>query len=314
MERLGPSFSRPGTGAKVEECRRCPARARDSVTRLETRRSDDGERRSDRTQAADTLCAAAFEKTGAPVVGLSLVAVGGYGRGELAPASDLDVVLVHDRGRGPRADRRGALVPALGQRHPARPLGAEPAGDGRAADADLKVALGLLDVRHLAGDPSLTLRLRTTMLTRWRRDARYRLPALQELVRARHELVGELAHLSVPDLKEADGGLRDATVLKALVATWLVDVPHVELERCRRALLDVRDALHEVTGRASDRVAPEVWGDLAAGLGLADDGPRPGARARARPSHHPPLPAHLAPGRRGPRPAPRRPHALGRRD
>ena len=37
--------------------------------------------------------------------------------------------------------------------------------------------------------------------------------------------MGELAHLSVPDLKEAEGGLRDATVLKALVATWLVDVP-----------------------------------------------------------------------------------------
>ena len=36
---------------------------------------------------------------------------------------------------------------------------------------------------------------------------------------------GELAHAPVPDLKESDGGLRDATVLKALVATWLVDVP-----------------------------------------------------------------------------------------
>ena len=78
--------------------------------------------------------------------------------------------------------------------------------------------------------------------------------------RSRHELIGELAHLSVPDLKEAEGGLRDATVLKALVATWLVDVPHVELERCRLALLDVRDVLHEVAGPATDRVAPELVG------------------------------------------------------
>ena len=38
-------------------------------------------------------------------------------------------------------------------------------------------------------------------------------------------MTGELAHASVPDLKESVGGLRDATVLKALVATWLVDVP-----------------------------------------------------------------------------------------
>jgi len=139
-----------------------------------------------------------------------------------------------------------------------------------AADADLKVALGLLDVRHLAGDPGLTLRLRTTMLAHWRRGARERLPALRDLVGSRHELVGELAHLSVPDVKEAEGGLRDATVLKALVATWLVDVPHVELERTRLELLDVRDVVHRAAGRASDRIAPELWSDLAVGLGLAE--------------------------------------------
>ena len=72
-------------------------------------------------------------------------------------------------------------------------------------------------------------------------------------------MTGELAHASVPDLKESVGGLRDATMLKALVASWLVDVPHGDLERCRMALLDVRDALHEVAGRATDRVAPEYW-------------------------------------------------------
>ncbi len=54
-----------------------------------------------------------------------------------------------------------------------------------AADADLKVALGLLDLRHLAGDPNLTLRLRATMLTGWRRRARDRLPELRELVARR---------------------------------------------------------------------------------------------------------------------------------
>ena len=144
-----------------------------------------------------------------------------------------------------------------------------------AADADLRVALGLLDVRHLAGDPNLTLRLRTTMLAQWRRGARERLPELHELVRSRHELIGELAHLSVPDLKEAEGGLRDATVLKALVATWLVDVPHVELERSRLALLDVRDLVHDVAGRATDRIAPELWTELGA------------ARLGARPTRGP---------------------------
>jgi [protein-PII] uridylyltransferase len=200
------------------------------------------------------------------------VAVGGYGRGELAPCSDLDVVLVLDE--GVEADELAERVwyplwdGAARLDHAVRSLDEMV----KAADADLKVALGLLDLRHLAGDPNLTLRLRTTMLAAWRRRARERLPALRELVTARHELVGELAHLSVPDLKESEGGLRDATVLKALVATWLVDVPHADLERCRGQLLDVRDVLHDVAGRPTDRVAPELWGPLAERLGLPDGG------------------------------------------
>jgi len=226
--------------------------------------------RSARTAAADALCSGAYAGADGPDAGVSLVAVGGYGRAELAPRSDLDVVLVHEE----RIE-----VDALGERlwYPLWDAGAKLDHSVRslpqmvaAADDDLRVALGLLDIRHLAGDPNLTLRLRTTMLTAWRRGAPARLPSLQTLVRARHDLVGELAHASVPDLKEAEGGLRDATVLKALVATWLVDVPHADLERSRRALLDVRDVLHQVAGRATDRIGPEVWSELAAPLGLGD--------------------------------------------
>ena len=81
---------------------------------------------------------------------------------------------------------------------------------------------------------------------------------------------GELAHASVPDLKESVGGLRDATVLKALVASWLVDVPHGDLERCRVALLDVRDALHTVAGPGDRPGGPRVLGGPRRVLGLAD--------------------------------------------
>ena len=226
--------------------------------------------RSDRTSVADELCVSAYDKVETPAAGLALVAVGGFGRGELAPYSDLDVVLVHDDGVDPGSAAGSIWYPLWdsGSRfdHSVRSLPEMV----EAGDADLKVALGLLDIRHLAGDPNLTLRLRTTMLTQWRRDARRRLPALRDLVDERHRLLGELAHLSVPDLKEAGGGLRDANVLKALVASWLVDVPHVELERSRLALLDVRDVLHETAGRGTDRVAPEAWPDLAGGLDLPD--------------------------------------------
>ncbi|GAB2450231.1 [protein-PII] uridylyltransferase [Nocardioides hungaricus] len=198
------------------------------------------------------------------------MAVGGFGRGELAPYSDLDVVLVSDEGVDVRAVAEQVWYPLWDSGtkldHAVRTMPETVA----AADADLKVALGLLDVRHLAGDPGLTLRLRTEMLAHWRRGSRDRLPELRDLVRARHELLGELAHLSVPDVKEAEGGLRDATVLKALVATWLVDVPHVELERGRLALLDVRDVVQGVAGRATDRIAPETWSEVAHRLDLPD--------------------------------------------
>jgi [protein-PII] uridylyltransferase len=230
--------------------------------------------RAARAAEADALCQKAYASVGVPDVGVALVAVGGYGRQELAPYSDLDVVLVHDADVevGPEA------TPWAGQIwYPLWDSGANVDHAVRSvpevleqAGADLKVALGMLDVRHLAGDPNLTLRLRTAILAAWRRDARERLPELQAMVRDRYRLLGEVAHNSVPDIKEATGGLRDATVLKALVATWLVDVPHGELESCRQAMLDVRDALHAAAGRGNDRVAPELWADMAPLLDLPD--------------------------------------------
>ncbi len=226
--------------------------------------------RAERTRAADELCAKAFSSAGCPDTGVSLVAVGGYGRQELAPFSDLDVVLVHDPDVE-MGDWAGQIW------YPLWDSGANIDHSVRTVDevleqsaADLRVGSGMLDARHLAGDPNLTLRLRSAVLNQWRRDARTRLGELRELASERGRMTGELAHASVPDLKESVGGLRDATVLKALVASWLVDVPHGDLERCRIALLDVRDALHTVAGRATDRVVPEYWDEIAPILGLPD--------------------------------------------
>ncbi len=234
--------------------------------------ADDRQHRAD---AADALCSAAFARAlksrssagGDDETGIALVAVGGYGRRELAPHSDLDVVLVHEDGVDVGQVATELWYPlwdaGADVDHSVRALSEVTA----AASRDVRVALGLLDARHIAGDTSVTLRLRSTLLAQWRREARDRLPELRELVERRVERLGELAHASVPDLKESGGGLRDATTLKALVATWLVDVPHADLERSRQSLLDVRDALHEVAGRASDRIAPDMWDDLAAALG-----------------------------------------------
>ncbi len=233
--------------------------------------------RGARTAAADELCRSAYAACDGPDVGVAMVAVGGYGRGELAPYSDLDVVLVHDAGVQPGGLAEMVWYPLWdsGARldHSVRSL---PEMVAAAAD-DVKVALGLLDVRHLTGDPHLSLRLRAMVFANWRRDARSRLPELRSMVARRHEVVGELAHASIPDIKQAEGGLRDATVLTALGSTWLVDVSSPELERSRQSLLDFRDLLHDETRRPTDRVAPELWDALAVGMGLPD-----GATAQRR--------------------------------
>ncbi|MFD5745193.1 [protein-PII] uridylyltransferase, partial [Streptomyces massasporeus] len=204
--------------------------------------------------------------------GASLVAVGGYGRGELSPRSDLDLLLLHDGG-----DTKA--VAALADRlwYPVWDLGLDldhsvrtPAEARKTAGEDLKVQLGLLDARHIAGDLGLTASLRTAVLADWRNQAPKRLPELQELCAERAERQGELQYLLEPDLKEARGGLRDATALRAVAASWLADAPREGLADARRRLLDVRDALHLTTGRATDRLALQEQDQVAAELGLLD--------------------------------------------
>lgn len=204
--------------------------------------------------------------------GVSLVAVGGYGRGELSPRSDLDLLLLHDGGDA-------GAVAALADRiwYPVWDLGLAldhsvrtPAEARKTAGEDLKVQLGLLDARHIAGDLGLTAGLRTAVLADWRNQAPRRLPELQELTAERAERQGELQYLLEPDLKEARGGLRDATILRAVAASWLADAPREGLEDARRRLLDARDALHLTTGRATDRLALQEQDQVAAELGLLD--------------------------------------------
>lgn len=136
------------------------------------------------------------------------------------------------------------------------------------ASADLPAAVGLLGIRHVAGDPVITHRAASAVLEDWRGAARRRLPDLLASVERRASRFGELAYLIGPDLKEARGGLRDAVVIDALVASWLTDRPHGALDDARAHLLDVRDALHRTTRRPSNRLVLAEHDDVAALLGL----------------------------------------------
>ncbi|MFD8633571.1 [protein-PII] uridylyltransferase [Streptomyces sp. NPDC059533] len=217
------------------------------------------------------LFTTAARETG--VRGAALVAVGGYGRAELSPRSDLDLVLLHDGKTEPRA--LGALADRLW--YPVWDLGLAldhsvrtPAEARKTAAEDLKVHLGLLDARSVAGDAGLLAGLRTSVLADWRNQAAKRLPQLHSLCRDRAERSGELRFLLEPDLKEARGGLRDITALRAVAASWLADAPREGLAQARRRLLDARDALHLVTGRATDRLSLQEQDQVAGRLGLLD--------------------------------------------
>ncbi|MFJ5865941.1 [protein-PII] uridylyltransferase [Streptomyces parvus] len=211
--------------------------------------------------------------TRAGVRGAALVAVGGYGRGELSPRSDLDLLLLHDGSADPAAV--AALADAVW--YPVWDLGLAldhsvrtPGEARKTASEDLKVQLGLLDARPVAGDLGLVASLRTAILADWRNQAPKRLPALHELCQERAERAGELQFLLEPDLKEARGGLRDATALRAVAASWVADAPREGLAEARRTLLDARDALHLTTGRATDRLALQEQDQVAQALGLLD--------------------------------------------
>src|SRR6516162_1315237 len=202
--------------------------------------------------------------------GVALVAVGGYGRRELLPGSDLDVLLLHHArpGIATLADRIWYPIWDSGTRldHAVR----RPGGARAVARSDLRVALGLLHARHVAGDPELTGELRSGVLADWRAAAGTRLAELHALHAERTARSGELAFLLEPDLKEARGGLRDAEAIYAVAAAWVASGPGPRVRAAQEAILDTRHALHEVTGRASDRLVLQKQDEVARVLGLAD--------------------------------------------
>jgi [protein-PII] uridylyltransferase len=177
---------------------------------------------------------------------VAVVAGGALGRRDLAPASDLDLVLIHDGRRDfgevaerlwyPIWDAKVALDHSV--RTPKEAVAV--AGD------DLKVVLSLLDGRTIAGDEELGDRTLRAVRERWVSGAKKRLAALEEITRERHAAEGDVAHVLEPDLKQAKGGLRDLRVLHALdVATPVVEPLDVTRDAAEH-LLTVRVELHRV--------------------------------------------------------------------
>ena len=216
----------------------------------------------------------------------ALLAMGSYARRELAPGSDVDVMLLADTRSVESLDHAAqtAWYPlwdagfVLG--HAVR--GTKDAL--RLADRDLHAMTSLLDARCVAGDRAVA----TNLVERLRGLARRRRGVLvRELADAaddRRQTPGPVAEMLAPDLKRGSGGLRDVQALAwsgwaldeqggldALVALGYLDAEDQgRLGAARLALLDIRLALHRVTTSRSDLLTLQEQDAVADRLGIAD--------------------------------------------
>ncbi len=208
----------------------------------------------------------------AATVGMALLAVGGYGRGELTPGSDLDVLLLHDGRADVAAVAERLWYPVwdanLKLGHAVR----TPKEALALAARDLDTATALLDARLVAGDAARAADVAGRASALWRKRAGRWLAELDRRAVARHARAGDVAFLLEPDVKEGRGGLRDVHVLRWAERAGVVLLPGdgEALNAAGRFLLDVRVALHRAAGRATDRLLLDWQDDVAARLGLPD--------------------------------------------
>jgi len=201
--------------------------------------------------------------------GAALVAVGGYGRCDLAPKSDLDILLVYRDGVDVSefADKIWYPIWDSGLKLGHRVDTLE--GLLNLAATDLDTATSLLSLRLIVGDEALAFDLALAGAEQWRRDAARNAVALTDRVDVRHAEYGEVAFGLGPDLKNGRGGLRDVQSMYWARATGVLASVESErsLDAAYEVLLRARVALHRLTGRAGDRLVLEYQDEVAAELG-----------------------------------------------
>lgn len=205
---------------------------------------------------------------------MALLAVGGFGRGELCPYSDIDLVLVHtDKVDGgdlaealwyPAWDRGlnlGYVVVTVKQ---AKKLVAE----------EFEWATALLDTRLIYGSSKLHGKIDDLTAKQWSKKSDQLMQQLFDSVEQRHEQRGDAASQIEPNVKEGRGGLRDVHALgwasravPGFAAEFLDDLEtEVEL------LTQARVELHRQSGRANETLTLDDQDTVAEALGFDDSG------------------------------------------
>jgi [protein-PII] uridylyltransferase len=234
---------------------------------------------------ARACAAAAMDHEESPV---SLVALGGYGRRELAPYSDVDLLVLH-AGREPDGYVKATserllytlwdlkLEVGYGVRdlHACEALAAE----------DHTARTALLELRWLAGDRALYRELEREQLhgLSQARVDQFVADKIREM-RERREKFGDSLYLLEPNVKQSEGGLRDLQAalwiararfkvsgISELLARALLPEREIrELRRARDFLWRVRNEMHHLAGRKSDQLTFDVQPQVAAFLGYVD--------------------------------------------
>jgi len=220
--------------------------------------------------------------------GAALAAVGGYGRGELYPHSDVDVLILLRQAPTEEDEARiGALITALWD------IGLEPGHSARTvdecmaeADKDITVETALLEARFLAGSRALMRQFEAAMRKRLDKCAFFHDKQLE--MQQRHTKYHDTPYALEPNCKESPGGLRDLQVILWMARaagfgkTWnqvaraglLTADEARHLRRAEQAFKRLRIELHLLTGRREDRLVFDVQPAMAKVYGIPEGGTR----------------------------------------
>jgi [protein-PII] uridylyltransferase len=241
----------------------------------------------EQTALIDALVSKAFADCPEPHAKIALVATGGYGRGELFPFSDIDVMLLYD----PEVEE---TIPAVTKSvfYPLWDAGLEVGHGVRTVNAcledcskDFFFQIALLDARLICGDASLFSRLQEEFKASVLIGRRKAL--VEDMIahrRERHRRFGEHAYLLEPNIKESRGGLRDVQAvlwtakvlfglegIEAIYEAGLLDKDEkIAFQQAWETLIKIRNRLHYVSGRKNDRLFFEYQEGIANALGYPD--------------------------------------------
>jgi [protein-PII] uridylyltransferase len=222
---------------------------------------------------------------------LSVVATGGFGRGEMAPLSDIDLLFLRPYKQTPRGEQIVEfmlyLLWDLGLKvgHATRTV----EESLRYAERDQTIRTALLEARYIWGDRQLFDELMKGYAAKMASgDGRDFVEAKLTERDQRHTRMGDSRYVVEPNVKEGKGGLRDLHTLywiakylyRVSTPAELVDKGVLtrgearHFERAERFLTTVRCHIHYLTGRADDRLSFDLQRDIATRLGYQD---RPGS-------------------------------------